>query len=272
LNWTESTPISVANLNDLENRITTAETNVTNGKSAIANAVNAKGIPASSSDAFSALATKIATPSLVNTADANAVAGDILSGKSGYVNGVKVTGIIPDQSVSEPLADKYLYYDTGTEKRLYMKPPKGYFPGQPTGGWVTGGATYAVDNNLIPVNILSGKSIFGVAGTLVIGKKWASGNGAPSSSAVVNITGLSFKPSLVLILTSTNSSIPNESNFLRITVLFDGTLLTGRYIEFSSGNMVPNPLPVFNSNNGISSNTFKFFGYASQGYSWVAYE
>jgi hypothetical protein len=73
-------------------------TSANNGKTAIANAVNAKGIPATSADTFSVLATKITTPSLVNTADATVIASEMVSGQSGYKNGVKIIGTMPSNA------------------------------------------------------------------------------------------------------------------------------------------------------------------------------
>ena len=55
------------------------------------------------------------------------------------------------------------------------------------------------DPNLIPANILSGISIFGVAGTAINGagmKKYASGNGTLSGNTLA-VSGLSFAPYLV---------------------------------------------------------------------------
>lgn len=40
------------------------------------------------------------TAKFMDTSDANAVAGDIRSGKSGYVNGAKISGNVPDKSAA----------------------------------------------------------------------------------------------------------------------------------------------------------------------------
>lgn len=181
MNWTEQTPINTTNLNDLESRINQANQNVTNGKTAIANAITSKGITASSSDPFSTLASKISTPSLVNTADASATSSDIRNGKDGYINGNKITGTLAVQSTVPQTI-------TPTTSNIV----KG-------AGIYDGSLTIAGDPNLVPSNILSGKSIFGVNGSLVLGKKYANGAFNYIGQTTQSITGLTFTPRIILV-------------------------------------------------------------------------
>lgn len=59
MTWDETTPLSAANLNGLEIRISDATISVTNGKETIADAITAKGVPSTKDDTFAEMATKI---------------------------------------------------------------------------------------------------------------------------------------------------------------------------------------------------------------------
>lgn len=70
-------------------------------KNAIRNAIIAKGQSITGTAPFSSYADKIlAIQTGVDTSDATAVAGDILSGKTAYVQGAKVTGTIASKGAS----------------------------------------------------------------------------------------------------------------------------------------------------------------------------
>lgn len=79
------------------------------------------------------------------TADATAAAGQILSGKTAYVKGSKVTGTIPSKAAAG--------YRPGTKAQTIA-----------AGQYLSGAQTIEGDANLIPANIRRGVSIFGVAG------------------------------------------------------------------------------------------------------------
>lgn len=59
MNWNETTPLSAANLNGLEVRISNATISVTNGKETIANAITAMDVPSTVDDSFAEMAAKI---------------------------------------------------------------------------------------------------------------------------------------------------------------------------------------------------------------------
>jgi hypothetical protein len=84
--------------------------------------------------------------SVVETSSANATAGQMLSGVTGYVNGALITG-----NIASKTAQTY-YPGTGTQTIG-------------AGQYLSGVQTINGDGNLIASNILSGKTIFGVAGS-----------------------------------------------------------------------------------------------------------
>lgn len=112
----------------------------------IANAIRGKtgetgSIPASS------FAEKIAGITTgVDTSDATAAAGDILSGKTAYVNGAKVKGNIQSLAAQTITPGKF-------DQTIA------------SGKYLTGAQTIKGDANLLTENIKSGVSIFGVDGT-----------------------------------------------------------------------------------------------------------
>ena len=89
------------------------------------------------------------TAKFTDTSDADAAAGDIRTGKSGYVNGVKIDGSIPDKAAET--------YTPGTSDQSIA-----------AGQYLSGAQTVKGDANLVSANILSGKSIFGVSGSLTL--------------------------------------------------------------------------------------------------------
>lgn len=104
--------------------------------------------------ALEALITRVATakdtvaslPEANDTTDATAVASDILSGKTAYVSGQKITGTIafaPAQTITPSITSQIAI-------------SSGYY--------ASGNITVAGDSNLVSENIKKGTSIFGVSG------------------------------------------------------------------------------------------------------------
>lgn len=127
-------------------------------------------------------------------ASGNAVASNLLLGKTATTDVGEITGTMPNRSASNTSAVSY--NGTVTYQRLYMQPQLGYFNG-------VDAKTYVDEPNYIQSNIVLGKSLFGLTGTqaplfysttssaLTVTLSAATGTYYSSS---FNITGLSFTP------------------------------------------------------------------------------
>ena len=131
-------------------------------------------------------------------ASGNAIASDLLSGKTASADAGDIVGTIPNKVGSATII---------TPRTSDIVIPKGYFGGDINDGKILG------DLNLIADNILSGKSIFGVNGNLSP-KRIATGTA--TSSAQYDLTvSLSFKPSIVIF------TAYNGTSYYNLGVLFD---------------------------------------------------
>jgi hypothetical protein len=89
------------------------------------------------------------TAKFMDTSDADAVAGEILSGKTAYVNGQKVTGNISSKAAAT-------YTPTISDQTIAADQ------------YLSGAQTIKGDANLVASNILKDVSIFGVVGNLAL--------------------------------------------------------------------------------------------------------
>lgn len=128
----------------------------------------------------------VSAQSLSSQTSGTAVAANILSGKTAWVNGSKVTGSMPDNSTTtsngtvpgisssypsvptRPAESGLLQYcaDTSGTARISMSPPKGYYPG--------GGSSYvnrpaSEFGNATAADVVSGRTFTSASGLKVSG-------------------------------------------------------------------------------------------------------
>ncbi|ATW27952.1 hypothetical protein [Candidatus Formimonas warabiya] len=135
---------------DVEGAIQELFISASNGKSSIASAITGMGQSASGSDSFSTLASKISAIS----SDANAAAGNVLSGKTAYVGGSKITGTMPNRA-----GDNVNISSSVVGTTLKLRSPAGYYDG-------IDDTVYITDADFVASNIKNGINIFGLTGTL----------------------------------------------------------------------------------------------------------
>ena len=140
----------------------------------------------------------------LDTSDATAGAGDILSGKTAYVNGGKITGSISSKAAAS--------YTPGTADQTIA-----------AGQYLSGAQTIKGDANLVAGNIKSGVSIFGVTGS----HEGSSGGGSlvsksGSTKTPSFDTGLSEIVAIIIDKDSVNSTGLTEASF--VPILGKGTV------------------------------------------------
>ena len=114
------------------------------------------------------------------TSDANATAGEILTGKTAYVNGNKVTGTIASKGAQT--------YTPGTSDQTIAN-----------GQYLIGNQTIKGDSNLVAENIKQGVNIFGVTGTASGGRSATGGDEYHSDYRTIPTSyPCGFKPTKVL--------------------------------------------------------------------------
>ena len=230
--------------------------------------------------------------SVVDTADANAAAQQILYGYSGYVKGAKVQGSMNDMRWDNYTAtDKYAN-GNGT---LSLKPPAGYY--EPTGassspsgikGWLS-----VYDANFKAANIKKGVSIFGITGSLEEGKKFVSGttgsgsvdtrtfyllDGSSYPYKGLMVSGLTFTPSLIIIFAKITEY--SAINYKTIVYAKDKTYTRNNPIvtihEVGGDGYYGHSAMTFKGDNLVTSNGFTIPICSLSGlvdyYRWEAYE
>jgi hypothetical protein len=204
---TAATPKSVKSAYDLAQQ---AFTSANNGKALtgpVATAIVGKGgvVADADSDGIATFAELQTGVNSIIQAQGNATTAQVLSGTTftSGLYGAQSTGIMPNRA-----GDTVALASSVVGTTLKLRASNGYRDGVDDNVTLT-------DADFIPANILSGKDIFGVVGTLTLGKKWASGTVATTTAvnfknhsdtntlrAAISVTGLTFKPSSIIVYTT----------------------------------------------------------------------
>lgn len=174
------------------------------------------------------------------TSDATAAAGEILTGKTAYVNGNKVTGTIASKGAQT--------YTPGTSDQTIAN-----------GQYLLGDQTIKGDANLVAENIKQGVSIFGVAGTAsggqsaIGGKPYSSSTAEPPTSYTCG-----FRPTKIAFWTIYGSGG------------FGATYNNGTLINTYNGSAVPRITAITPTSNGFTV-TFNAIT-KTNSYGWMAAE
>lgn len=173
----------------------------------------------------------------------NATAGDLLGGATATVDAGPITGNIPSKTAQT--------YTPGTTDQIIAALQ-----------YLSGAQTIQGDANLIAANILSGKSIFGVAGTA---KNFATGSVSDGAGFILTVSTLPFSPTKVILVQSSPNTANNGSMILLSStqdITANGTSYYGYMLGDNSGSLqttqtTTNPMTSngFSTNMATSSNT-----------------
>jgi hypothetical protein len=189
-----------------------------------------------------------------SSAFGDATAAQILAGKKATTSNGLITGTMANQNGADKAALDVL---GNALQMIKLKVPAGYFDGST---WI-----YMQDPNFIAANILSGLNIFGLAGSLVQGRRSASGSG----TMPFTVTGLAFTPTIIHVYINSESGTTNK--------LF-GTMNAGSspyfrsYAVTCSSSLTNWTVAQTNPVNVITNGFNVYLGASGSSVSWMAVE
>ena len=165
---------------------------VTDGKSGIASAISSKGVSTSSDDSFDTMKNNINSIVTLSEGsnDASCSASEMLSGKTAYVKGQKITGNMPDRGTSQMATGWGSGTSGGVEYYAMNGMPSGYYHKSSTNESWAPEARLSKSNvrtslGVSASKIMSGQTIADVSGTATSDATAASGDIIKDKTAYV---------------------------------------------------------------------------------------